>query len=179
MNKVRVVQLLAVCAAVPVLLLGCSNSPSAPATIVAAPPGPTDLGPASGLSTPPADAIVFDLKYRPQTGAADDIPYRSYWGYGGSEEETKTNSFLQEVRTKASRLHYVNNFSFTGRKWAAVEYQGQQASALYFDLNADGKLGENERIPPTLKTDQGFAFITPDFMHSPEDGSPTLCRVLL
>jgi hypothetical protein len=38
------------------------------------------LGPATGLSTPPPEAVVFDLKYRPQTGGADDIAYHALSG---------------------------------------------------------------------------------------------------
>ena len=124
------------------------------------------MGPAIGLSTPPAEAVVFDLKYRPQTGGADDIAYHAFYGYGGSDEETKTNPFLQDVRKKASSLHYVCNFALTGRKWAAVEHHGRQACAFYFDLNADGKLSENERILPTRKAEQGVEFITPDFVQA-------------
>jgi hypothetical protein len=148
-------------------------------TFVAAPPGPADLGPATGLSTPPPEAVVFDLKYRPQTGGADDIAYHAFYGYGGSDEETRTNLFLQDVRKRASSLHYVCNFALTGRKWAAVEYHGRQACALYFDVNADGKFSENERILPTRKADQGVEFITPDFVQPAEGGGQTLCRVLL
>ena len=114
-----------------------------------------------------------------QTGGADDIAYHAFYGYGGGDEETRTNTFLQDVRKRASSLHYVCNFALTGRKWAAVEYHGRQACALYFDLNADGKLSENERILPTRKADQGVEFITPDFVQPVEGGGQTLCRVLL
>lgn len=178
MNKLlRVTVARAFCAAVAILLPGCGGPPST--TFVAAPPGPANLGLATGLSTPPPEAVVLDLKYRAQTGAADDIGYSSFYGYGGADEETKTNPFLQDVRKKASSLHYVCNYALTGRKWAAVEYHGRQASALYFDLNADGKLSENERILPTRKAAQGVEFITPDFVQPMEGGGQTLCRVLL
>jgi hypothetical protein len=164
-------------AAVALLQPGCSK-PTAIA-FVAAPPGPADLGPATDLSTAPPEAVVFNLKYRPQTGSADDIQYRSYYGYGASDEETKTDPFLQDVRKKASNLHYVCNFTLTGRRWAAVEVHGRQASALYFDGNGDGKLSDNERILPTRKADLGVEFITPDFMQPTEGGGQSLCRVLL
>ena len=179
MNKLlRVALLPVVCAAAAVSLSGCGKS--TPIALTPAPPGPADLGPAAGLSTPPAGAVVFDLKYRAQTGGAEDIPYNSFWGYGGGQdEETKTNAFLAEVRQKASHLYYVCNSSFTGRKWAAVEFHGRQASALYFDLNADGKFEEDERILPTRQTGQGVEFITPDFMQSLAGGGQTFCRVLL
>ncbi len=178
MNKiVRRALVSASCLTLASFITGCSGPDSV--TLVEAPPGPTDLGPASGLSTPPAGAVVFDLKYLPQTGAKDDIQYRSYWGFGGATEEVKTDPFLQEVRQKASGLSFVQQPSFKGRKWAAVEYQGRRATALYFDLNADGKLQDNERIPPTRKTPQGFEFITPDFIQPLDGGGSMLCRVLL
>jgi hypothetical protein len=178
MNKpLRVTVAPILCAALAILLPGCGRPAST--TFVAAPPGPADLGPATGLSTPPPEAVVFNLKYRAQTGGADDIPYNAFYGYGGSDAETKTDPFLQHVRKQASSLYYVCNFALAGRKWAAVEYHHRQACALYFDLNADGKLSENERILPTRKADQGVEFITPDFMQPVEGGGQMLCRVLL
>jgi hypothetical protein len=173
----RVIAVLICCAAVASLLPGCGEPP--PVTLVAAPPGPADLGPATGLSTPPPDAVVFDLKYRPQTGGADDIEYHAFFGYGDSDAEAKADPFLQAVRQKASHLYYVCNYALTGRKWAAVEYRRRQAYALYFDLNADGKFSENERILPTRKADAGVEFITPDFMQPTEGGGQMLCRVML
>ena len=123
---------------------------------------------------------MFDLRYRAQTGGADDIPYRSFWGYGGSDNETRTNAFLQAVRDKASgRLHYTCNYLLTDRKWAALECHGRQPLALYFDLNADGQLADNERILPTCKDGEAINFITPDFPQRLEGGGQTLCRVLL
>ena len=176
-TPLRVTVVLTLCAAVAILLPGCGGASST--TFVAAPPGPADLGPATGLSTPPPEAVVFDLKYRPQTGRADDLDYHAFWGYGGSDQEAKRDPFLQEVRKKASSLYYARNLALTGRKWVAVEYHRRQACALYFNLNADGKLSENERIPPTRKTAQGVEFITPDFVQPTEAGGQTLCRVLL
>ncbi len=176
MRKLRAILLSACCAAVVVWLAGCGEAP-APKCVLA-PPGPTDLGPAIGLSAPPSNAVVFDLKYRAQTGEPGDISYHAYWGYGGSSEKAESNAFLQDVRRKASHLYYVQNPMFKGREWSAVEHRGRQASAFYFDLNANGKFEDNERIPPTRKTDQGFEFILPDFMQSVGEGQ-SLCRVLL
>ncbi len=83
------------------------------------------------------------------------------------------------MRKRASGLHNVSNFALTGRKWSAVECHQRQACAFYFDLNADGKFSEDERILPTRKEDQGVEFITPDFAQPREGGQPMLCRVLL
>ncbi len=178
MNKpVRAILLPALGAAVAFTLLSCNKPTSV--TLVPAPPGPADLGPATGLSTPPPEAVVFDLKYRAQTGRPDDIQYHSYWGYGGSSAQAKTNSFLEDVRKQASGLYYVQNPSFRGREWAAVEYRGRQALAFYFDVNGDGKLGENERILPTRQSGRDVEFITPDFMQRLQNGGRTLCRTLL
>ena len=174
MNKsLRAALLPALCFAIGVLLPSCGGP-----TLVPAPPGPTDLGPAAGLSTPPPGAVVFDLKYTVQTGRPNDIRYSSFYGYGESLAGTKTNSFLEDVRKNASRLQYVAT-RFKGRRWAALEYRGRRPTALYFDVNANGKLDENERILPTQKVNEGIDFITPDFIQPLEDGGERLCRVLL
>ena len=175
-KPVRLIVLSAVSAWV-ILLTGCG--PSGPVTLALAPPGPADLGAAAGLSTPPPGAAVFDLEYLPQRGGADDLQYNSFWGFGGPDNEAKNDSFLSDVRKKAGKLYNVYNPSFTGRKWSAIEYHGRQVSALYFDVNGDGKLGDNERIAPTRKIERGFEFITPDFLTPLENGGQTLCRALL
>ncbi len=181
-NRVRAVRLFACGAALASALAGCGKPPAgmeADVVLTLAPPGPTDLGPATGLSEAPADAAVFDLKYRPLTGATDDIPYFSFWGYGGESEEGRTSPFIKDVQKKCSRFSCERNPELKGREWSAVEHDGHQALALYFDLNADGKLQENERIAPTKKSSQGIDFITPDFLKRQNDGSEMLCRVLL
>jgi hypothetical protein len=167
------------CAPVAAFLFGCGPG-SQTIALAPAPPGPADLGPAAGLSTPPSNAVIFDLKYVAQTGGTGDIQYFSFWGYGGSDDEAQRNPFLQAVGQKTPRLYYVQNPSFTGRKWAAIEYHRRVATALYFDLNADGKLSEEERILPTRRNDSGVDFITPDFLVTPQPGGPAmLCRALL
>jgi hypothetical protein len=179
MNKpLRIVSGMAGCGLVAATLLGCGEP--LPTKLVNAPPGPADLGPATGLSNPPPGAVVFDLSYVAQTGGKEDIQYHSFWGYG-VEEEARTNSFLADVRQQAFRVRHVCNYALRGRKWAAVEHNGRQATAFFFDLNADGKFSDNERILPTRKVDRGVEFITPDFVQVQEDGegASSFCRVLL
>jgi hypothetical protein len=175
----RVILLVGLCAAIGASIVGCGKPGSV--TLVPAPPGPTDLGPAIECGTPSTDAIVFDLKYVAQTGDPNEIQYHSYWGYGGSTAEARTNSFLQDVRQRVAGAYEVNNPSLPDRQWAAVEHSGRQASAFYFDLNADGKLADNERILPTRKEGEGIEFITPDFLQRSKAGAggQLLCRVLL
>jgi len=171
--------------ALAMIVAGCGRGPSGDAGITQtvcdpAPPGPADLGPATGLATPPPGAVVFDLKYLPQRGTDEDISYRSFWGYGGATEETKTDPFLTAVRQKAAgKLHYEQNLTFKGRKWAAVEYKGQKALAMYFDADANGELGEKERLLPVRAEGNETEFITPDFVNVREDGKKVFCRALL
>jgi hypothetical protein len=194
MNRLQIkrtapgVLLSAICGAMALFLSGCDKPPGPSLDVVLAPPGPTDLGPASGLSTAPEDAVVFDLNYRPRTGAATDLQYYSSWGYGGSSVPPESNSFTRDVGKRAARFHYVQNPSFKGREWAAVEYKGRQAMAFYFDLNADGKLDDDERFLPThrdaavsesSREDNRVEFITSDFMNPAEGGGEALCRTLL
>jgi hypothetical protein len=176
-NLLRVVSLAACCGTAACILSGCGQAP--PVATALAPTGPADLGPATGLSTPPEGAIVFDLKYRPQTGSTNDLQYRAFWGYGGSAEEAKDNPFLSEVRKKVSQLHYVQNPTLKTRTWAAVEVDRKRALALYFDLNGNGKLEDSEKILPVKQEGQQFEFITPDFQNPKEGGGEALTRVLL
>jgi hypothetical protein len=147
-------------------------------TLTPAPPALEDSGPAPALPEPPAGAIVFDLKYRAETGAKDDIQYHSFWGFGGSDDPK--DPFIQEVRRRAKKVQVVDNSMLPGRQRSAVEYEGKKALAFYFDLNADGKLTDSERILPTRKAgDAGVEFITPDFMLKTNDGREVKFRVLL
>ena len=178
MNKLpQVLFSLFFAATVAAVLSSCR--PPAEVALSPAPPGPADLGPATGTNALPDGAVVFDLKYRPQRGTDDDVGYFAYWGFGGSDEEAKNDRFLQEVRKQSPGVYAVQNSTLTGRKWAGIDYRGQTVSALYFDLNADGKLQDNERIPATRKTAQGYQVITPDFMQPLKQGGQVLCRVLV
>ncbi|HNQ87470.1 MAG TPA: hypothetical protein PKM73_02410 [Verrucomicrobiota bacterium] len=135
------------------------------AACVPAPPAVEDNAPPTGLTELPPGAIAFDLKYRPQTGQSDDLQYHSYWGFGRNNEAD--NSFLQSVRKKAALVTPVHHAMLEGRQWSALAHHRRHVDALYFDLNANGQLEDNERIPPTRKADdRSVEFITPDFQHS-------------
>jgi hypothetical protein len=152
------------------------------APLVPAPPALPETNPVPDLPEVPAGAFVFDLKYRGQTGAADDVEYHSYWGFGGREGEQ--SDFLKEVEKQAGKVYRVYNAVLSDRAWSAVEYEGKRILAFYFDLNADGKLADNERIPPTrLAGSQSVEFVTPDFRlragRGTDPGGEGLFRVLL
>jgi hypothetical protein len=123
--------------------------------------------------------VVFDLKYAAQTGATNEIEYRSYWGYSGSDDESRKSAFLEDVRKKVPGFWPVYNPDLKGREWSALEYRGRLALAFYFDLDGDGKLGENEKILPTRRVYDSLEFITPDFVNTPQRGDRTFCRVLI
>ncbi len=156
------------------------SSPAAAVKLTPAPPAQQDSGSVANLSEAPPGAVVFELNYRVETGAADDIQYHSYYGYGGSEAEAAKDPFIRAVRKQAKGIECVAHFSLGGRRWSALEYEGRRALAFYFDLNADGALADNERIPPTRAAGStSVEFITPDFRLKAEDGREFLFRVLL
>ncbi len=94
---------------------------------------------------PPPGAIVFDMKYRGLSGKVDELRYNSYWGFGQSATETP---FLADVKKNAKDIEAVYNPNFKGAEWSAIEIKDNKAIALYIDLDADGKLSDNEKILP-------------------------------
>jgi hypothetical protein len=168
----------ALSASLAVVLAGCTEAttPSGSVAVAAALPEAESADAEVGSPVPPGGAIVFDLKYHPQTGGKDDLSYNSFWGYGGSTEEALNSPFLKSIPVAKSRLRYEHAAPFKGREWAAVEYDGRQALALYFDLNANGKFDGNERFLPVRKEPNKTEFITSDFVNQ---DSGMFCRVLL
>lgn len=128
----------------------------------------------------PAPGAVFDMTYRGLSGAKDKLRYNAYWGFGQREEETP---FIKEVRKKGEGFSTVYNAHFKGAEWSAVEVKDNKAVAFYFDLNADGKVSENEKILPIEDTESGSSnrteFVTPDFTMTTQDGHKVPFRVLL
>ena len=124
--------------------------------------------------------MAFHMKYHGLNGAKDELRYNSYWGFGVAEEDTP---FIKEVRKNAKNIEIVYNRYFKGAEWSAVEYEDQKVTAFYFDLNADGKLSDNEKIPPVNievnENMRGAEFVTPDFIANTDDGRQVPFRVLL
>lgn len=129
---------------------------------------------------PSPGAIVFDMKYCGLSGGKDELRYNSYWGFGGREGETP---FIKELKKDIKQFHTVYNPNFGKAQWSAVEINDNKAVAFYFDLNADGKFSDNEKILP-LKADEsgtsrGTEFVTPDFIVNTSDGCQVPFRTLL
>ncbi len=127
-----------------------------------------------------SDLITFDMKYVGLNGGKDELRYNSYWGFGGQEKNTP---FIEEVKKDNKELSLVYNRNFKGAEWSAVELKDNEPVAFYFDLNADGKFLDNEKILPVTKEDSPGSmtveFVTPDFMINTESGQQIPFRTLL
>ncbi len=132
------------------------------------------------FSEPAPGAVVFDMTYRGLSGAKDELRYNSYWGFGRGGNETP---FIKEVRRNGGEFWTVYNSHFKGAEWSAVEVKDDKAVAFYFDLDADGKLSENEKILPIDDAESGPSnrteFVTPDFVMTTRKGHQVQFRALL
>jgi len=128
---------------------------------------------------PGPDAIVFEMTYRGLDADNEELRYNAYWGYGGRDDSD--NPFIRAVKKVAGHIKTVYNPNFKGAEWAAVELVEGNPVALYFDMNANGKLADNEKILPAAEPDKSgmVEFVTPDFVMTAADGSRIPFRVLL
>jgi hypothetical protein len=120
------------------------------------------------------------MKYRSLSGKKDELRYNSYWGFGGRENDTP---FIKELKKEQKELKVVYNRNFKGMEWSAVEIKDKKPVAFYFDLNADGKVSDNEKILP-VNTEQRSSsttteFVTPDFTVTTKDNRKVPFRALL
>jgi len=87
------------------------------------------------------------------------------------------------LKKDIKELHTVYNPDFGKAQYSALELKDGKAVAFYFDLNADGKVSDNEKILPIPGEKSGNSrsteFVTPDFIVSTGDGRQVPFRALL
>jgi hypothetical protein len=146
------------------------------------PPEAPEVGPkVAEFPEPPPGAIVFDMKYRGLGGGKDEMRYNSYSGFG--QVRGRDTAFTADVRKRIKDFETVHNPNFKGAESAAVETKDDKAVAFYFDLDADGKLSDDEIILPIATEATGTRvvteFVTPDFTMNTLAGRKVPFRALL
>ncbi len=128
---------------------------------------------------PAFDRLEFEMTYRGLTGEEDDLQYNSFWGFGGPSDAN--TPFMEAVRSRTTNVTPVYNPNFSEAEWAMVESEGTNVKALYMDLNADGALSDDEKIPPTREVENGdgVEFFTPDLTVKTQDGKEMKFRAML
>jgi hypothetical protein len=128
------------------------------------------------------EAVVFDLHYRALTGPEDPLSYHSFWGFGS---DTPTGiPFVEAVKKQVKEFNLVYNGAFPStQQWSVVELKEKKPVAMYFDLDGDGALTDNERIQPAASSQsqqqQEYTFVTPDFTIRKDGGVENPYRVML
>ena len=136
---------------------------------------------------PPADQLgektTFEVTYRGITGKDNDLEASGGWGFGSRDERS---SFTKAVKKKAVNDIIISSNPFlSNRQYTPIEYKDKEVLYAYFDLNADGKLSDDERLSPvdvserSRRGDNTTVFMTPDFTVTNEQGQKTPFRVLL
>jgi len=122
--------------------------------------------------------IAFEMHYEGLTAVDKKLAYNAYYGYGRSGGDD--TSFIKAVRERVDDLTTVYNPAFGPAQWSALELRDGKPAALYFDLNADGQLADDEKILPQKGASSNRTdFYTPDFVVRKDDGQLVPFRVLL
>jgi len=181
MRKFLIGFLILACVLLAIFLL--MQSSRTPQQQVAQQPAATDAEAgreATVFPEPPPGAIVFDMKYRGLSGEKAELRYNSYWGFGGNSKETP---FLADLKKDVKDIVIAYNPSFKGAEWSAVEIKDKKAIALYIDLDANGKVSDNEKVLPIQNSESSpnsrTEFVTPDFTMNTRDNRQVPFRALL
>lgn len=151
-----------------VLEKGCNPDMSEASAAVELPDGPA----------PEADAIVFDMEFVGLNGE-DEFTYNSYWGYGSPRDQK--SAFVAKAKKVAGKGKVIYNPNFKNAEYSLLELKGKEPIAFYFDLNADGKVTDNEKLLPVKEKDEHgrVEFITPDFVMTTQKDQQVPFRALL
>ncbi len=148
------------------------------------PAGAAPVTAATGVPEPPPGAAVFEMKYRGLSTPEDPLSYRSYWGFGTPEDGTgEKDPFVLAVKNQVKECALVYNRALPKAQWSVVELKDKKPIAFYFDINADGKLSDDEKFLPIRPSGSSFgypfAFITSDFLIRTDDRREIPFRVML
>ena len=140
-------------------------------------------GEATDFPEPSPGAIVFDMKYRGLSGEKGELRCNSYRYWDKGPTETSLTPFLTNLKDKVKDFDTVYNPCLKGAEWSAVEIKDNKVVASYIDLNADGKVSDNEKLPPIeIKETSRIhftLFVTPDFVMKTRDNRQVPFRALL
>lgn len=143
------------------------------------PEGETESAPAISVKTGPA--VTFAMAYRGLSGKKDDM--QPIFGSSCRKVDECESVFIKAVQEKAGRdlpVFRVRAMETYGPDFVAVQYRDGAPAALYYDLDADGVVDENEVMEPQQEAgeEKTTAFITPDFVITGPNGKNVPMRVL-